>query len=83
MLEPRDFMVPIVEVDFPDIRRRPVTDWSNFEALVPRPSVSLSGMYMEMRGKPSAPIIRHVIRCEGTVQRGHGRLWRSSPLDKP
>ena len=67
LLEPRDFMVPVVDVSFPEAKRRPITDWSNFEALVPRPSVSVSGMYMEMKGTPSAPIIRHVIRREGMM----------------
>ena len=67
MLEPRDFMVPVVDVIIPEARKKPITDWSNFEALVPRPSVSVSGMYMEMRGTPSAPIIRHVIRREGMM----------------
>lgn len=59
-------MVPVVDVEFPVVEKKPVTDWSNFEALVPRPSVSIAGIYLEMRGRPSAPIIRHVMRREGT-----------------
>uniref|UniRef100_A0A7S1SGS9 Uncharacterized protein n=1 Tax=Tetraselmis chuii TaxID=63592 RepID=A0A7S1SGS9_9CHLO len=39
-------------------------EWSNMETLVPRPSVSAQGMFLEMRARPSAPMLRHVLRRE-------------------
>jgi len=86
MLEPRDFMVPVVDIDFPEVKAvPPITDWSNFEQLVPRPSISSSGMYLERRGRAAAPIIRHIIRREAherTVtheEQGHRMEMLSRP----
>mmetsp|Transcript_23012 Transcript_23012/g.59023 ORF Transcript_23012/g.59023 Transcript_23012/m.59023 type:complete len:266 (-) Transcript_23012:878-1675(-) len=64
MLEPHDFVVPIIDVEFPEVRKKTFAEWSNMESLVPRPSVSTQGMFLEMRARPSAPILRHVIRRE-------------------